>query len=702
MLNVTHQNRGFLPNMLKTLINSLFRVCAHDATNLTPNTLIISNHNTFLNALILALNFPSIVFIVDNKTLSNPFFRFALSFVEYLTIDDKKPLTIRRVLQTISQKPTAIFLKGKLADGDALMKIYGAAAFIVAKTNAKIVPIRLEGPGFSYFVKLSLPKMFFPKIHLRVLKDAFIGTPSGVGSRKARMVCATKLKEIMQDALLEAHKMDYLFNLFLESTALYGDKNFIEDHNQIEASYSKLLKIANAAGIALNRHTKEGEALGLMLPNVIATLGVILGATKEGRIPAMLNYTSGMKSIRACAESVNMKSVITSRAFLEKAGLSLDDLGLNIIYVEDLKGGLTLFDKIKVFLQTKFPQKVRDKPEELVMLFTSGSEGAPKAVVHTHRSIISNAAQLRAVSDFGEDDKFFLALPIFHSFGFTCGCVLPILSGSKIFLYPNPLHYKIIPSIIREKSCTILFGTSTFLQNYAKSADEKDFATIRYVVAGAEKLSSQTRELWSEKFDIDIMEGYGATETAPVISVNTPLSSAVGSVGKLLPGMSYMLEDVDGMEGKILHVQGPNVMKGYIKADNPGVIAHCESIFGKGWYSTGDIVEIEDGYIFIKGRLRRFVKIAGEMISLEAVENFVKSVSDLSHAVISVPSENRGESLLLFTTDGSLTTEALLSKAKEIGYPEMAIPKKRIVVDAIPSLGTGKVDYVTLKESYTA
>jgi len=688
--------------MLKTLINSLFRVRVHGATDLAPNTLIISNHNSFLNALILALNFPSIVFIIDNKTLSNPFFRFALSFVEYLTIDDKNPLTIRKALQTISQKPTAIFLKGKITDGDALMKIYGAAAFMVAKTNAKIVPIRLEGPGFSYFAKPSLPKMFFPKIHLRVMEDAFIDTPSGVGSREARMVCATKLKEIMQDALLEAHKMDYLFNLFLESTALYGDKNFIEDHNQIEASYSKLLKIANAVGITLNRRTKEGEALGLMLPNVIATLGVILGATKEGRIPAMLNYTSGMKSIRACAESVNMKSVITSRAFLEKAGLSLDDLGLNIIYVEDLKGSLTLFDKIKVFLQTKFPQQVRDKPEELVILFTSGSEGAPKAVVHTHSSIISNAAQLRAVSDFGEEDKFFLALPTFHSFGFTCGCVLPILSGSKIFLYPNPLHYKIIPGIIREKSCTVLFGTSTFLQNYAKSADEKDFATIRYVVAGAEKLSSQTRELWSKKFDIDIMEGYGATETAPVISVNTPLSSAIGSVGKLLPGMSYMLEDVDGMEGKILHVQGPNVMKGYIKADNPGVITHCESIFGMGWYSTGDIVEIEDGYIFIKGRLRRFVKIAGEMVSLEAVENFVKSVSDLSHAVISVPSESRGESLLLFTTDGSLTTEALLSKAKEIGYPEMAIPKKRIVLDAIPSLGTGKVDYVTLKESYTA
>lgn len=687
--------------LLRYLINLLFRVTVHGKADISPNTLIVANHESFIDGLILGANLPGAVFVVHTSVLRSYLFRFVLSFVEYIAVDTTSPMAMRKIIHVIKDRPVVIFPEGRITDTGSLMKIYGGAAFVAAKTGARVIPIRLNGPSFSYFARSSLPKMLLPKIDMYITEETRIDMPHGVGGHEARKLCGERLKEIMQSMLFKTAKMDHLFNMFLETMDIYGDKNFVEDHNLVEASYSKVLRVANAAGIVLNRHTKPKEIVGLMLPNVIPTLGIILGVTKEGRIPAMLNYTSGLKNIRLCCNSVNMRSIVTSRTFLEKAGLILDELGLNLIYIEDLKQELTLTDKICVFLKTKFPRKVKQITDELVVLFTSGSEGAPKAVVHTHSSIISNAAQVRAIADFHHEDKFFVALPTFHSFGFTCGCVLPILSGSKIFLYPNPLHYKIIPEIIYDKNCTVLFGTSTFLLNYGKNADQYDFYKVRYVVAGAEKLSEQTRILWMEKFGIRIMEGYGATETAPVISVNTPMSSRIGSVGKILPGMEYALEDVEGVEGGILHVKGPNIMKGYIKAHNPGVVEHTESEFGKGWYSTGDIVQIKDGYVFIKGRLKRFAKIAGEMVSLEAVENFVKTVSpEAMHAVIAEPNESKGEALVLFTTDKNITNEMLLTKARESGYAELAIPKKRLFVDSIPLLGTGKTDYVSLKESY--
>ncbi|MDD3467183.1 MAG: AMP-binding protein [Campylobacterales bacterium] len=690
--------------LLRYFINLLFRVTVHGKAEISPNTLIVANHESFIDGLILGANLPGAIFVVHTSVLKSHLFRFALKFVEHVAVDTTSPMAMRKIIHVIKDRPVVIFPEGRITDTGSLMKIYGGAAFVAAKTAARVIPVRLNGPSFSYFARASLPKMLLPKIDMYITDETRIDMPQNVAGHEARKICGERLKEIMQSMLFKTAKMDHLFNMFLETMDIYGDKNFVEDHNLTEASYSGVLRIANAAGIILNRYTAQKEVIGLILPNIIPTLGIILGITKEGRIPAMLNYTSGLKNIRLCCNSVNMKSIVTSRIFLEKAGLDLSSLGLNLIYIEDLRKELTFGDKICVFLKTRFPRKVKQITDELVVLFTSGSEGAPKAVVHTHSSIISNAAQVRAVADFHCEDKFFVALPTFHSFGFTCGCVLPIIAGSKIFLYPNPLHYKIIPELVYDKNCTVLFGTSTFLLNYGKNADQYDFFKVRYVVAGAEKLSEQTRMLWMEKFGIRIMEGYGATETAPVISVNTPMSSMIGSVGKILPGMEHAVEKVEGVDtGGILHVKGPNIMKGYIKAHNPGVVEHTESEFGKGWYSTGDIVEIRDGYVFIKGRLKRFAKVAGEMISLEAVENFVKTVSpDAMHAVIAEPSENKGEALVLFTTDKNITNEILLTKARETGYSEIGIPKKRVFIDSIPLLGTGKTDYVTLKDTYVS
>jgi len=331
-----------------------------------------------------------------------------------------------------------------------------------------------------------------------------------------------------------------------------------------------------------------------------------------------------------------------------------------------------------------------------VVLFTSGSEGKPKGVVHSHSSILANIAQIKSIIDFSMQDKFMMVLPLFHAFGFTCGAIMPLIAGSRLFIYPSPLHYRVIPEVIYDRGCTVLFGTSTFLGNYAKFANPYDFYKLRYVVAGAEKLNEEVRKTWMDKFGIRILEGYGATECAPVLAVNTPMASKPGSVGTLIPGLESKLEPVPGIEeGALLSVRGPNVMLGYYLYDNPGVIQSSH----EGWHSTGDIVHIdEDSFLFIKGRVKRFAKVAGEMVSLETVESIANHASPQhQHAATTQTDAQRGESILLFTTDAGLSREQLGSSAKELGNPELAIARKLIVVESLPLLGTGKTDYVTLK-----
>ena len=706
--------RSLLRPLLRGLARLSFRVevTARQADFNHSRLLVVANHESFLDGLLIGLFLPiDPVFVVHTAIADNFFFRILLSQVDYLAVDPTSPMAMKKVIRLIeSGRPVVIFPEGRITLTGSLMKVYDGPAFVAAKTGATVVPVRLDGASRSYFSRLSgrHPRTLFPKIRLSILAERHFPMPEGATAKLRRRKSGEAMRKLMQEMIFVSRPQQTLYAALCDAANIYGRRRrLLEDVKQIEYSYNDLLKMALILGRQIERLSQPGEKVGLLLPNLVPTIGLIFGLTARRRVPAMLNYTAGVEAMQAAIAAAEVRTIVTSRAFVEQAKLAdkLEGLsGVQLVYLEDVRERIGLADKLWLIAYAiHFPRafELPASPEEAaVVLFTSGSEGKPKGVVLPHRAILANIAQIRSVIDFSVYDKVLNALPIFHSFGLTAGALLPVLSGASLFLYPSPLHYRVIPELAYDRGCTILFGTSTFLANYAKFANPYDFYRLRYVVAGAEKLSEAVRSQWFEKFGLRIFEGYGATETAPVLAVNTPMAYRTGTVGNLLPGVEHKLLPVPGIErGGILHVRGPNVMAGYLKADKPGVLQPPISDVGDGWYETGDVVELdEDGFVRIVGRVKRFAKIAGEMVSLEVVEKLATATSPaLHHAALSQPDPAKGEALVLFTTDAELTRELLAAKAREIGVPELAVPRKIHKVESLPLLGTGKVDYLTLK-----
>jgi acyl-[acyl-carrier-protein]-phospholipid O-acyltransferase/long-chain-fatty-acid--[acyl-carrier-protein] ligase len=699
--------------ILKVALRLLFRVRVSgvdphlDARRL----LIIANHESFLDGLLLGLFLPyDPVFVVYTGVTRVWFFRQVLKLGDYLTVDPANPMAVKTVLKLIEAgRPVMIFPEGRITVTGSLMKVYEGPAFVAARSGATVLPVRLDGPAHSYFSRLAgkLPRRLFPRLTLTVLPATMLPMPEGGTSRQRRHKAGEAMRRVMQTMLFETQQKQTLYSGLLDVISIFGRRRrTVEDVKQIEYSYGDLLKMMLALGRLVEKHSAPGECVGILMPNLAAAVCLMIGAGARGRVPAMLNYKAGAQGMQDACTAACIRAVFASRAFVEQAKLGADVSalrGIGILYVEDLRAGMGWGDKAWVAGRMLFPrlaQAERDPEAIAVVLFTSGSEDRPKGVALSHRALLSNIAQIRAVIDFSSGDKVLNALPIFHSFGLTGGALLPLLTGMNLFLYPTPLHYRVIPEIAYDRSCSILFGTSTFLGNYARFAHPYDFYRLRYVVSGAEKLAASVREQWIDKFGIRILEGYGATETAPVLAVNTPMAYRNGSVGQLLPGIESRLVPVPGITGGgLLHVRGPNIMSGYYRFEAPGRLQPPASSAGDGWYETGDVVDIdEDGFVRIVGRVKRFAKIAGEMISLESVEKLAAHAAPAAlHGASSQVDGARGEALVLFTTDPALTRDALSAAARDLGMPEIAVPRKIRHIDALPLLGTGKTDYVSLK-----
>jgi acyl-[acyl-carrier-protein]-phospholipid O-acyltransferase/long-chain-fatty-acid--[acyl-carrier-protein] ligase len=494
-----------------------------------------------------------------------------------------------------------------------------------------------------------------------------------------------------------------LFDTLLEARLQHGGGHVVADDIEFRPmTYSNLITRSFALGRVLAARTSRGERVGVLLPTSRASVVTFFALQAEGRVPAMLNFSTGPSAAQSACRAAEVKVVVTARRFVEKAKLESMAEALasqaTVLYLEDVAREIGLVSRIRALVRSALA-KPRHQPERAgepaAVLFTSGSEGTPKGVVLSHRNLLSNRHQLASVVDFSPKDIVFNALPVFHSFGLTGGLLLPLLSGVRVFLYPSPLHYRTIPELVYGVNATIMFGTDTFLAGYARVADNYDFYSVRYVFAGAERVKPETRRVWFEKFGIRILEGYGTTETSPVVAVNTPMHFRAGTVGRLLPGITHRLEPVQGIdEGGRLFVSGPNVMVGYLRAENPGVIDPPLN----GWYDTGDIVQIDaEGFVTIKGRAKRFAKVAGEMVPLGAVEEFVGRVwPSAMHAVVSVPDPKRGEQLVLVTDQGDANRSSLASAARDARMPEIFVPRSVVRVPKVPILGTGKIDYVSV------
>lgn len=700
--------------VLKGLFKLLFgvRVVGNAAPLAEGKLLVIANHLSFLDGLLLGLFLPiRPTFVVHTTVLNSPLFRMILSQVPHLAVDPTSPMAMKKVISLLdSNQPVVIFPEGRITLTGSMMKVYEGPAFVAAKTGATILPVRLDGPERSYFSRLSgrFRRRLFPRITITLLPTTSIPMPDAPQAKLRRRKAGEAMRRLMQQMIFSSRPSQTLFSAFLEAMELNGrGTRLLEDINQEEQSYGDLLKTSLALGRLASRFTAENENVGLLLPNVSTTVCMIFGLCAFRRVPAMLNYTAGTAGMQNACIAARVSTILTSRKFLLAAKLTETVQaieGVRIEYLEDLRPRFTLADKLWLMLYaTRWPRAVMSATapaDPAVVLFTSGSEGKPKGVVLSHDALLANIAQIRAVVDFSPADKFLVALPVFHAFGLTCGAIMPLVTGSKLFLYPSPLHYRVIPEVIYDRGCTVLFGTSTFLGAYARFAHPYDFYRLRFVVSGAEKLNEEVRKAWYEKFGIRIMEGYGATECAPVIAVNTPMAYRTGTVGTLLPGVESQLQPVEGIDGGgLLHVRGPNVMSGYYLFDSPGVLKPPASDIGEGWHNTGDVVDIdEEGFVTIKGRVKRFAKIAGEMVSLEVVEKIATTAAPGGqHASTSVTDEKRGEALVLFTTDPGLEREALVQAARALGAPELAVPRRIEHLKELPLLGTGKIDYVGLR-----
>lgn len=691
------------------LFKALFRMEVRGLEHLAAageRAVIAVNHTSFLDAPVVhSVLERKPVFAIDSIIAKawwvRPFLRAARTYA----MDPTRPMSTRGLIKELrGGEHVVIFPEGRLTVTGSLMKVYDGAAMIADKADAVVVPVRLDGLERTPFTRL--PKMFvhralFPKVRVTFLPPRKLDLPAGLVGRKRRIAAGAALYDVMSDLMFTTTDTDAtLFEALAGAIARAGGaRTALEDPVAGALTGRRLLLGAAILGRKLSDMSAPGEHVGLLLPNAAGAAVTFFALQAAGRVPAMLNFTAGPGNVASACQAAQVRLVLTSRAFVEKARLEglirrLSE-SVRVVYLDDVRATITTADKLRGLRDKGRSLHRRAPSDPAVILFTSGSEGAPKGVALSHRNLLANVAQVNARFDVTPADVVFNVLPVFHAFGLTGGMLLPLLTGMKCYLYPSPLHYRQIPELIYAVNATVLFGTDTFLAGYARSANAYDMRSLRYVVAGAEAVKESTRQTYVEKFGIRILEGYGVTEAAPVLAVNTPMFNRFGTVGRLLPGIEARVDPVPGIEeGGRLHVRGPNVMMGYYRADNPGMLEETAD----GWHDTGDIVVIDaQGFVTIKGRAKRFAKIAGEMVSLTAVEaTLVDCWPEHPVAVVAVPDPRKGERLVAVTSAPNATRAQAQAHMKRRGAAELMTPAEVLIVDALPLLGSGKTDYVTL------
>ena len=698
-----------------------------DLADVPTKAVYVSNHVSFLDPIILFAFLPgNPVFALNGHLYRRNFIRFLMKKADILLFNPIEPGDIKNLIAKVdSGRQVVIFAEGRMTENGGLMKIYEAPGLVADKSKAPLIPIWINGPQYGYFSKTKgkLPHRPLPKVMITVGKPRSFKLKDEL--RRQRDHISNEVYQILREMSFEVNYNPNisLFAQLMKTAKVHAKKGlihrpkFVEDVQRVPNSYKDIIIKSFVLGKYFKRRTLPGEHVAIFLPNSIATVCTFFGLSAYDRVPVMLNFSVGAHNMISMCQTAQVRIVITSLTFIKTAKLEnavevLKANGFNVIYLESLRKDIGLWEKINAYLRYKI-KRVPHKDggnKKAVILFTSGSEGAPKAVVLSHANIISNIKQMSAIETINTTDTVFNALPMFHSFGLTVGTLFPMLEGAKLFLYPSPLHYRIVAELVYEIGATIMFGTDTFFRGYGRIAHPFDFHNVRFMFGGAEAVKADTRDMWMERLGIRVMEAYGSTECSPVVTANNRIFNRFGSIGKLLPAMEYKIQPIDGIEkGGELVVRGPNVMLGYILPSQPGVLQPLED----GWYHTGDVVEIDEiGFIYIKDRIKRFAKIGGEMVSLNAVDNMVRKAYEwmspqdksedngemFSYGVVAIPHESKGEQIVLVTNNRMVTQEVLHSYIKNNGMSELYLPRIILFRDKLPMFATGKADNVTLKK----
>ncbi|MCC5791735.1 MAG: AMP-binding protein [Legionellaceae bacterium] len=703
--------------LVKNVIKRWFRVEVRGEYQAQPNAVVIANRTSVLDVLLLSIFLPEpLTVALPPELYKKHRVKALMLFAEVIPIDPSSAAAARVLVRAIRQgKRCLIFPQGLNANDETGLKIYDGPGLILQKAGAPVIPIRIEGAQKSIFsISKDITSIrLFPKIILHIMPPMSMQQQKRGGVNRQKV--ARKLFVLISEMNFANYSSEQaLFPALLEG-ARVGIKNKakLEDMNHQPLDYRQLLMRIFILGRQFKTQTTTGETIGLMLPTTLAGLVSFFALQAYRRLPAMLNFSSGFYNIYSACKTANIRKVYTARQFISNAKLEtlVDEMrqaGIEVYYLEDFKNNIGLPQKLAGLLKGYFPQwtwkligRGVSPDESAVVLFTSGSEGVPKGVVLSHKNVLANCFQIVSRVDFSRRDVFFNALPIFHSFGLTAGCVLPLVTGNRCFFYPSPLHYKMIPGLVYESGATIMLSTDTFLTGYARAASSHEFSSLRYIFAGAERVKPETIQHWAGSFGVRIFEGYGATEASPVISLNCPLEWRAGTVGLFLPEMEYRLDAVDGIEeGARLFIRGPNVMRGYLRLEKPGIIEPLPS----GWHDTGDVVSVdEDGFMTIRGRLKRFAKLGGEMVSLTAIEAIAASLwPERLHAAIALQSEKKGEQIYLYSDAPVADKSHFIRYVREHGHSELLVPKAIMAASAVPVLASGKIDYMRLMQQAEA
>ena len=697
--------RHFLRFLLTVMYQPKIKGLEHLAAVKNGPALIVANHTSFLDVVLLLAYFPRrLTFAIDSYWAMVWWLRPLLHIYKALPINPNQPLAARGLIDALKAgEIVVIFPEGRITTTDNFMKIYDGPGLIASKTKAPVVPVIINGGQYTRFGKLTKlknrPRKYSLSMTVLPPCSLNISNTTQDTQKDLRRLGSLALYDTLTTSLLTTMDLDQnLWATLTKAAANYGPSRIIiEDIERKPLSYRSFILRAKMLGNRFKSWSKPEEKVGIMLPNSVALTASLFGLWFANRVPVMLNYSQGPNALASALKTAEVKTIISSRSFLVATGLEkmAAELPAKLLLLDEQK--FNTRQKLFAWL-SKGSQAKANSPA--VVVFTSGSEGQPKGVVLSHRNIITNANQMKCQLEITTDDILFNALPMFHAFGFTVGGILPLVLGLRTFNYISPLHTKVVPELIYDTRATFTCASDTFAYAWGKNANSYDFSSMRIMLVGAEKLKDKTKNLYNDKFGLRLLEGYGATETSPVIAVNSHLHCRMGSVGRLLPGLSARLEPVDGVSsGGRLIVKGPSIMMGYIKAEAPGVIIPP----AEGWYDTGDIVDIDsDGFVWIKGRLKRFAKIGGEMISLVALEGIMATLwPGQPQVLVAVPDENKGEKILLVTQEQNPDLPALWQALKAAGYPELSYPRKFVYLKEIPMTPLGKINLPQLMKEVT-